>query len=170
MSAPSPYAIERAMSAAQEFAAAMRAADPEMDADDLLLAIDSETDALDLLRRVVRASLDADAMADAAGARMAALAGRKARFLDRKEATRGLAQRIMDALGMTKMEDAEFTVSIGKPRQKVIVTDPAALAEAFVRVTRSPDMTTINAAVKAGQVPAGCEVSNGAASLTIRTR
>jgi hypothetical protein len=170
MSVPSAYQVQQAMACAASFAAALRQEIGEDDHDRLLMALDSETDAIDLLRRVVRASLDADAQADAADARIKDLTSRRDRFRARKEAARGLAFAMLDALGLPRLDDPEFTISVGKPRPKVIVTDLDALPEAFVRVTRSPDMATINAAIKAGQMPAGVEVANGAPSLTIRTK
>ena len=170
MTTPSAYSVQQAMACAASFAAALRQEIGEDDHDRLLLALDSETDVIDLLRRVVRASLDADAQADAADARIKDLTARRDRFKARKESARGLAFAMLDALGLHQLDDAEFSVSVGKPRQKVLVTDLDALPEAFIRVTRAADMATINAAVKAGQVPAGVEVANGMPSLTIRTR
>ena len=169
MNAPSAYRVQQAMACAASFAASLRAEIGEDDHDRLILALDSETDAIDLLRQVVRASLEADAQADAADARLKALTARRDRFRARKEAARGLAFSMMDALGLTRLDDPEFSVSIGRPRQKVLVTDEDALPEAFWRVTRAPDMATINAALKAGPVP-GVEVVNGMPSLTIRTK
>ena len=169
MNVPSSFRVEQAMACAASFAAALRQEIGEDDHDRLLMALDSETDAIDLLRQVVRASLEADAQADAADARVKALTARRDRFRARKEAARGLAFAMLDALGLSRLDDPEFTASIGKPRQKVLVTDEAALPEAFWRVSRAPDVATINAALKVGPVP-GVEVSHGMPSLTIRTK
>ena len=169
MNAPSAYRVEQAMACAASFSAALRQEIGEDDHDRLLLALDSETDAIDLLRRVVRASLEADAQADAADARIRDLTARRERFRARKEAARGLAFAMLDALGLSRLDDPEFTVSIGKSRQKVVVTDEATLPEAFWRVSRAPDMATVNAALKVGPVP-GVEMANGMPSLTIRTK
>lgn len=168
--APSAYSVQQAMACAASFAATLRQEIGEDDHDRLLLALDSETDVIDLLRRVVRASIEADSQADAAETRIRDLTARRDRFRARKEAARGLAFAMLEALGLSRLDDPEFTVSVGKPRQKVLVTDPDALPDAFVRITRAPDVAAINAAVKAGQVPDGVEVANGMPSLIVRTK
>ncbi len=172
MSTPSPFRIEQAMSAALAFREQILAelSGEETDYDLLLDCIDGETDAIDILRRVIRGALEAETIEKAVAERIKTLTERKQRFGARGDALRGLAFRMLDALGLPKLADPEFTASIGQPRQKVIVTDVDALPEAFVRVTRAPDMATISAAVKAGQVPAGVEISNSAPSLTIRVK
>ena len=166
---PSAFRVAQAMSAAMQFREQLRAEIGD-DHDALLMSLESETEVFDILRRVVRAAIEADTFEDALGERMKEMAERKARFGARSDAARNVAMSMLEALGETRFDDPEFTVTIGKPRQKVIVTDATQLPEAFVRVTRAPDMATINAAVKSGAVPAGVEVSNGAASLTIRKR
>jgi len=165
---PSAWAVQNAMTAAARFADQLRTDDPEMDHADLLLALDSETDAFDVLRLAVRASLEADADAETIGARIKILADRKARFVARKESCRALVAAMMDAFGTAKVADAEFTVSVSTGPRKVIVGDIAELPEAFVRVVRSPDMQLIAAALKADEAVPGCSFGNGSQVLTIR--
>lgn len=173
MSDASPRQIAEAVSCARLFAAKLRESDPGMDADDLLLALDSETPVLDMIRSVIRASLDADAFLGAMDVRIESLKVRKERFAARKDATRNLAIAMMSSLGIKSLPDTDFTASLSASRARPIVTDQLALPPRFVRTTTSkaPDMAAIGVALKAGETVPGVEMSNGGVpQLTIRTR
>lgn len=167
---PSAWQVSAAMSLALAFLANLQAEAPDLDHDDMLLALDSETPVFDVLRRVIRASLEAGAFASAVDARMTDLAERKARYLARKEGARTLALQMLEALDQPGLVDPEFTVSVTAPKPKARVVDLDALPEAFVRVTKAPDMAMVNASIKTGHVPPGVEMSNGAPGIVIRTK
>ena len=169
---PSAYRIEQAMSIADGVRRRLLADDPDLADDETALRdmLDGETDVYDLVRRMVRFSLDAASLAEAAASRADALAARRDRFKRRAESARAAAFGMLDALGNSKLADPEFTVSISPGKPGVIVTDEQALAAEFVRVSRSPDKTAIAAALKAGQVVAGAEMANGSPVLTIRSK
>ena len=156
MSAPSSYAIQRAMSAAMEIISAL----PDDDDNALLLGtIEGETDVLELLDRVVEQSIADNRLADAArerAKRIEALAVR----------ARDIALRIIEALGVSPLERPVYTASLSHPR-KPLVTDESALPEAYIR--RAPDMREIGKALRAGEEVAGAVLSNPAPQLTIRT-
>lgn len=158
------------MSAAQQFADALRAEDPETDHDDLMLALDSETDVFDVLRRLVRGALEDEGQAARVNVRMNELGERKARFTARAQAQRQTVIAMLLALERPKFPDAEFTLSVSPAKLKAKVCDLDALPESFVRLTRAPDQTLINAAASAGQVPPGCTLVSAPPSLTIRTK
>ena len=168
---PSGFRIQDAMA----HAAALRdtlLADPDyaFDADLLRDTLDSETSAVDVLRRVVRFVLDSDALADAAKTRLTDLAGRKTRYERRSEQARATALAMMEALGMRSLPDPEFTASIGAGRLGVVIVDDAVLPETFVKTERRPDKALIGAALKAKQDVPGAVLSNGPATLTIRSK
>src|SRR3954467_8891577 len=104
MNAVSPFAIERAMSAAQQLIASLGD-----DADDALKLdmLEGETDVLEVVKRLVRAALDAEAMAEAAKARQVDLAVRRTRFEARAESVRETAKAMLDALGVNRLQDPE---------------------------------------------------------------
>lgn len=145
--------------------------DPDLAADEDVLrdTLDGETDALDLVRRLVRFSIAASVMEKAAAGRVQALQTRKARFAARAEAARGAAFGMLDALGLSRLDDAEFTASIRDGQPGVIVTDEDALPDEFVKVARAPDKTAIGAAIRAGRSVPGAEIANGSPSLQVRT-
>jgi hypothetical protein len=162
MSAPSPFAIERAMSAAMQLRAELIDADGSIADDDALLLgmIEGSTDVMETLDRVVEAS-----MADAVLAEMAA--ARAKRLAERKNRLRDLAARMIDALEVHgPIERASYTASISH-RTKALVTEPSALPAHLLRT--APDMVAIAKALKAGPV-AGATLSNAIPTLTIRTR
>jgi hypothetical protein len=168
----SPVRIEMAMSHAQQFAARLRAEDPELDHDDLLLALDSETEAPDLIRRVIRSAIEDEAFEEAIAARIRDLQARKSRYAARKEAARGLARDMMTAIETHKIVDTEFSATIGSPRSKAVVVNAELLPEALVRVKveRSPDMALIDKAIKAGGIPPGVEIQPAPPIFTVRVK
>ena len=169
---PSGWRIEQAMSIADAVKRRLLADDPDLAADETMLRdmLDGETDAFDLMRRMVRFALDASSLADAADARATDLIARRDRFTRRAETARAAVFGMLDALGETKLTDAEFTATISAGRQGLVLTDEAALPDRLMRVTRSPDRAAIAAALKAGLAVSGAEISNGSPTLTIRKK
>jgi Siphovirus Gp157 len=168
--APSAYQVAAAMSEAARFATDLSANDPALDHDSLLLALDSETPVMDVLRAVIRASIEAASFAEAIAARQNDLAERKNRYLKRKEGARQLAVRMMEALDMSSLSEPDFGVSLRPGNPEAKIADVALLPEAFVRVKRSADMALINAAIRQGQVPEGVEVLPPATVMTVRSK
>lgn len=165
---PSPYAVEQAMSAAQQLLASLGA-----DAEDEAIresALEGETDALELCRKIVRFALDSEAMEKAAKARVDDLINRADRFAARAQSARETVKSMLEALNLPKLTDPEFTVSLRTGPSRPLVTDPELLEEEFVRVKKSPDLTAIGRAQEAGRQVRGATRSNGSLILTVRTR
>lgn len=125
---------------------------------------------MEILRRVICAKLDADAMATATGERIKTMQDRKARHDRRSEALRTAAFAAMDAIGMTKLVDPEFTVSIIAGRTSVMVADEAEVPDEYWKTTRAIDKAAINEATKQGIVIPGVLVGNAIPSLSIRSK
>lgn len=125
---------------------------------------------LEILRRVIRAKLDADAMATAATERLRTLQDRKSRHERRAETLKQAIFAAMDAMNLPKLVDAEFTVSITAGRTQAIVTDEAEVPEEYWKVSRSIDKAAINEATKAGSTIPGVMVTNGVGSIIFRTK
>jgi hypothetical protein len=165
---PHPAAIERAMSAAMSLIQSLGD-----DAEDDAIresALDGETDALEVARRLIRAALDLETMAKAAKSRMDDLAARHDRFAARADSARETAKQMLDALGVSKLTTEDFTVSLRTGPPKVLITDEAQLAEEFWRISRSPDRPLIKAALDAGRPVEGATMSNGSPVLSVRTK
>ena len=171
MTPPSPYRVQQALAVARELRARLEADGVDLAQDEELLlgTLDGETDALDVVRRLIRHSLEMTAMANVAGVRVAALQGRADRFAARAEASRRAALEMLGALDLKRLDDPEFTATTRVGQPGVVVTDEAALPDAFVRTKRTPDKAAIGAALKAGQNVPGAMLKNSAPSLQVRT-
>lgn len=170
---PTPYQIQQAMAVAAAVKERIIADDPEAVEDYKLLAdmIDGESDALDIVRALIRHSIEAQALASATKARIDDLKARRDRFERRVETARNTAFAMLEALEWReKIEEPDFTAAIGKGRMSVQITDEALLPERLVRIKREPDKTAIAAELKDGDVVPGAELSNGGAVLVVRTR
>lgn len=170
MSAPSGWQIEQAMSVLQALAARLH---EESDADENALGALLQAkapDCMDVLRNVIRASLDAKAFAEAVDARMDALQKRRDRYRRRAEAMRGAAMAAMDALGLPKIVDAEFTATLRAGTPAPVVTDEAALPAEYWRIKREVNMTAVYDAVKCGEIPPGVDLANGMPVFTVRSK
>ncbi len=162
------WKLEQAMSAFQSARERMRV---QSDDDTLAELMASETDVRTLLVATIRAAMEADAMADAAKQRAEHLAERRKRYENRRDELRGVAFAVMDVLEERKIEECDFTVSIGKPRASLIVTDESEIPEEYWKIERKLDRAKLNDDVlKNGLVITGAMVANGIPTLTIRSR
>lgn len=169
----SPYKLEQAMSALLSARQRLLAEDPDIAADERLFSdmLEGEAgDAMEMLDRVLRASVHARDMSDAAQARAEEITARYNRYKRRAEALRGVAFAVMDALDLRRRELPDLTASIAAGRPSVMVTDEASLPEAFVKIERKPDKTIIGAALKAGNIVPGAALSNSLPTLQVRTK
>lgn len=171
MNAPvHPAAIERAMSAAMSLIQSLGD-----DAEDEILKhdmLEGSTDALEIVRRLIRVALEAEAMSHAAQARINDLDARRSRFEAQAEAARNTARDMLEALDLRKLVSEDFTVSLKALPPKVIAPEPEKLADEFVRVvtTRTADKPLIKAAIDAGRTVEHATLSNGGVTIQIRTR
>lgn len=173
MNAPSPYALEQAMSVLMAVRQRLLEEDPDIAGDERLFAdmLDGESgDAMQVIHRMVRATLHANSMAIAAKIRAQDIQERSKRYANREEALRAAVMAAMEALSLRRIEEPDFTVGISAGTSSVQITDVDALPDAFVAIERKPDKSTIGAALKAGQEVAGATLSNATPRLTIRAR
>ena len=110
-------------------------------------------------------------MARMAKERADALRDRGERFKRAAESARNCALAIYEAAGIKKREVVEWTASIRTGTRKVVVTDAGALESRFLRHREpEPDKTAIKAALEAGEIIDGAELSNAGPQLQVRTR
>lgn len=170
---PSPFKMQQAMTILAGLRDTLLAIDPTIADDPRLFAdmLEGEGgDAVAVIERVIRASIDADCMAEAAKLRKQDIAERQTRYERRCAALRKVAFDVLEALGLPRLEREDFTASVGDRAGKVIITDEKALPKAFTRTTIEPDKTLIAAELKAGRRVRGAVLSNPERGLTIRTR
>ena len=164
-------AIAQITSAVRSAVARMRADDPYTDADVLLALLERDVPEFDdVVVGLCRAAEEAARHSDAVQERINDLRARKERHDSRVEAFRALIFAALDAAGQRAWKSPEFTVSITPGRPGVVITDPAAIPDAFVRVRREPDKTAIGSAIASGNPVPGAELQNSMPSLRISTR
>lgn len=173
MSDISPYKLEQAFSALLAARQRLLAEDPDIASDERLFSdmLEGEAgDAMEMLDRVLRASVHARDMSDAAQARAEEITARYNRYKKRAEALRGVAFAVMDALDLRRRELPDLTASIAAGRPSVVIVDEAALPDQFIRTRREPDKTALLQAMKAGEAVTGATLSNSLPSLQVRTK
>lgn len=165
------HAIAQITSAVRSAVARMKADDPDTDAAALAALVEQEAPEFsDMLAALCRAADEAGASVGAIKERIAALEDRKLRHEARREEYRALIFAALQAAEQTKWKSAEFTVSLTPGRPGVVITDPAAIPDAFVRVRREPDKTAIGAAIASGATVPGAELQNSMPTLRVLTK
>jgi len=171
----SSYKVEQALSAWQSARSRLLSEDAELAHDEAALQLllgDAEGDIQDILARLLRGAVHAGAMASAAADQIDAIKGRQDRYKRRAESMRATAFAILDAIGETKVELPDLTASIRKGTQSAMIVDEAAIPDKYVEIvtTRKIDKAVILSTLKAGEEVPGAFLSNGLASLSIRTK
>jgi len=136
----SPYKLERAMSAV----ARLKAELAEQDADMILASIESETNALELMDKVIEAVVADEALVDKAEARMKRITARANRHrLILKAMMQEIAERVERPLA---------TLSVSHRTELAEVPTNEELPSTFLR--SAPDKTLITKTLRSGgQVP-----------------
>ena len=153
----SPTKLMRAMAEAQRLRDEIGTEDEKL----LVDSIDGETDAFAIIDRLSEMAIADKLLVERAKERVA-------RFEARADRARGTIQRMLEALGITKLERSLVTASISEGPKAVVVTDQAALPDFYFR--RSVDKVALGKDLRAGKEVAGATLNNGAPVLTIRSR
>lgn len=162
-------AIEQARAAAQSLRAEYP--DIEDDADLWDTSIESMTDALDVADWLINRALDRESMASAAKERADALKARAERFARSGKTAKAAALAIYESAGIKKRETVEWTASLRAGQPAVVITDAALIPAAYLRqLPPEPNKTALKEVLQAGARVPGAELSNGAPSITVRTR
>lgn len=150
----------------------LRVAYPDIAADEeqWLLTLESETGLHEFLTKIAVRKKETDQMIEDLGDLIADYKSRCDRFEQRSEGLRGLAFKLMQQVGIRKLELAVATLSIRVGQQKVIVTDEAALPPDCIRTRTEPDKVRIKDRLVRGETVNGAELSNREESLTMRIK
>lgn len=167
---PSAWQIQQAFaslhSAMQRLSASENPDDQELSRE----MSEANADIMHHLHRAIRAAIESDSMADAAKSRIRDLEERANRFKRRSADLRSLAFSVMDALGMKKIVDAEYTVSIRAGAPRALILDEQKIPDEYWKIEKRIDTAKLNADVKVGVVVPGVELTNGMPSVAIRTK
>lgn len=111
----------------------------------LLDAIEGETDAFELVSKVLR-QCEADlGTAAIIGDQIAERQARKKRFVERAERARETIAAVMDAAGVTKIELPEATITSRTLLAKLEVNELVGVPDQFTVIKRVPDKKAIDA-------------------------
>ena len=146
---------------------------PELADDDQALAdtLEGLSDFNEMCRHVIDSAANDKAMAAALKLRIADMQERAARFETREDRKRQAVAQAMEAAVIKKIEAPEFTISLRNNPSKVVITDETRIPAEFwkEKIVKTLDRTLLKEALETDIVP-GAELSNGGASLTIRTK
>lgn len=145
---------------------------PELTEDEQTLAdtLEGESELPDIISLLIREARKDKAMADALATMIQESQERKQRFLYRAEKRRMTAMGLMNAVGLRKLEQPDFTASIRSVGSKIEITDDASIPDAFCRVVKTPDKTAIKAALERGEKVSGAVLGNGGETLSVRVK
>lgn len=169
MVAPDPR-VEPAVAEYVKLRAALLAEFPELADDEQALAdtLEGEASAPDLVAAFIRDARHDEALADALHTMQSDMGKRKLRLALRAERRREAALKLLNLLGLRKLEQPDFTASIRAVPPRVEILDEAALPDSLCKITRSPDKAAIKTALATGPIT-GAQMSNGGEALTVRT-
>ena len=144
---------------------------PELEEDGQLRAdvIEGETDFHELLRQIERRRQEACSLAGALATNIAELEIRRGRFERREQAMHDLAFKLMSVAEVRKVEMPEATYSVRNVPPSVVIVEEKDLPDDACKFVRKPDKTKIKELLEVGPVAGAC-MSNGSATLTIRTK
>lgn len=149
---------------------------PELQDDEQTLAdsLEGVSDLDQAIAAVVHSMDDDTALADGCQSRMYELAERIARFERRIATKRRLLAEAMESAGLRKVTAPDFTLSLTPVKAKVIVTDESSIPADYLTQPEppapKPDKRLILQALNEGHPVAGCTLSNGGQTVTLRRK
>jgi Rad3-related DNA helicase len=147
---------------------------PELSDDEILRAdmLEAETDYLECMAKLEDKRADAEEMTDGIALRAKRLEERWRRYQARERACRDIMLQIMQAANLRKVTLPSATISVTKARDKVQISDPAAVPPELCHPPKPPlpDMKAIREALAAGESFNWASLTEGEQSLTVRDR
>jgi hypothetical protein len=143
----------------------------DIDDETLVDTLEGISELPELIRALVRSSLDDDVLIAALKQRIENMQARLSRLKDRFERKRELACWAMSNAEITKVEAEDFTLSLRQGPPRVEVTDEEKIPEEYLIPQRPKvDRAGITSALKRGDVIPGTILINGEAHIAVRVR
>lgn len=140
------------------------------DEDCFLDTLDGETDAMDVLGKLIQERQEIQANEVAVKALAKTYQERAARLNAKADAISQTIGHLLDAIGSKKVAHPLATVSRTKARQSVLVTNPEEIPTQLTKVKRSPDLAAIKKQLEAGEFVPGAEIKLGNPGVTVRVK
>jgi hypothetical protein len=131
-------------------------------------SLDGETDAGDILDRLIWNTQTDQHNSDAIKEHEAALRLRRQRLEARATANKAAMLAVIDAAGVKKVERPCATVSRREGSVSVQITSPDDIPTQLCKVTRTPDKSAIKRQLDAGEAVPGAELVRGSPGVTVR--
>ena len=140
------------------------------DEDCFLDTLDGETDAMDVLGKLIQERQEIQANEVAVKALAKTYQERAARLNAKADAISQTIGHLLDAIGSKKVAHPLATVSRTKARQSVLVTNPEEIPTQLTKTKRSPDLVAIREQLEAGEFVPGAEIKLGNPGVTVRVK
>jgi hypothetical protein len=144
---------------------------PDADEDTLRDALEGLSSLSEMLACTLRSYLDDIALTAALGMRINDMQARIGRFEQRAEKKRALITSVMEGADLEKLAEPDFTVSFRRPVPTVIITAGHEIPPDFWSPQPPQlDLQRLTAALRRGESVPGAVLSNGEATISVRTR
>jgi len=140
------------------------------DEDCFLDTLDGETDAMDVLGKLIQERQEIQANEVAVKALAKTYQERAAKLNAKADAISQTIGHLLDAIGSKKVAHPLATVSRTKARQSVLVTNPEEIPTQLTKTKRSPDLAAIKEQLEAGEFVPGAEIKLGNPGVTVRVK
>jgi hypothetical protein len=143
----------------------------ELDDDALTDTVDGLTNLSDMLAEIIRSRLDDLTFCDALRGRIREMQSRLARLTERADRKQRVVAATMDDVGLNKLVEPDFTLSLRSLPPQLVVTAENTIPEAFWR-PQAPKLErqALLAALKAGEQVPGAVLDNGGTTISVRTK
>ena len=142
----------------------------EFDPETFWDSLDGETDAMDIIGRLIRDREEAKAHAAASKALADEYNARRSRLDARAQAMARAIGEILDATGQKKVAHPLGTVSRTAGRMSCKITDEASIPSQLTVTKVSPDTAAIKKQLEAGEAVSGAELVRGPDSVMVRVK
>ena len=143
----------------------------EIDDETLRDTLEGITELPDLIKEVVRSSLDDEAFVSALKHRLEDLQVRLERFKIRAEKKREIVCWAMGNAGIDRVQAEDFSVSLRHGPQRLEIIDEAIIPDAFlVPLPPRLDRSTLLSTLKQGTVVPGVMLVHGQPHISVRVR
>lgn len=132
-------------------------------------SLDGETDAGDILDRLIWKTQNDQHHIDAIKEHEAALKARRQRMEARVAANKTAMLSILDAADVTRAERPCATLTRRNGSPSVVITDEDAVPSQLCQFKKVPDKKAIKAQIDAGEAVPGAQIVTGSDSVTMRS-
>lgn len=153
------------------YAAELKAAYRDIDEETLADTLEGLSDLPDLLKEVLRSSLEDEGLVEALRLRLSDMQDRLSRLRLRAQRKRDLAGEVMEKSGLAKLTAPDFSASLRTSPVRAEIIDETKLPETFF--TPQPpklDRLGLLAALKQGIALDGARLVSGGMHLQVRTK